>query len=68
MASKNGNPGACDAGAKRVSSEVRRPLYTPARAATLDALKRNLAQATSPELRARLAAALATLEGKAVRS
>ena len=35
MASKNGNPGAANAGAKRVSSEVRRPLYTPARAATL---------------------------------
>ncbi len=63
MASKRGNPGARqNAGAKRVSSEVRRALYTPSRPAALVALRRSLAGATEPALRERLARAIASLE------
>jgi hypothetical protein len=60
---KHGNPGALpSAGARKHSTGHRPALYTPRRPVALVALRRSLARATEPELRERLALAIASLE------
>lgn len=64
MASKQANPHARrSAGVQEgFSSDRRREPYKPSRHGALVALRRSLASATEPELKARLAAAIASLE------
>jgi hypothetical protein len=63
MARKNGNPGAGDAGAQGISSsEGNERKSTLNRRGTLAAVRRNLAAATEPALKERLARVVAALE------
>ena len=57
-------PGGCDAKGQEKCGLSQRALYTPRRAGALPALKRSLVHAREPALRERLAAAVASLEGR----